>query len=114
MEFGTAGEVAPFDFDGETLALIDRSKLGAAPIIRLVKLESNQRTEVTDMPGISNVSVIGLWGHDSLAYAVGNQLRLYNYRKQESRPTLKGHWAEIVALDTQELSTLASVDGYRE
>jgi len=111
FDFGSSTEVVPCDFDGETLAVVDRCQAGGNPVFRVVQLARYDVTEIDCLPRASNISLVKLWGPDCFAYAVGNTLYLYDYKKKETRHKLHGHHAEIVAVDARDtviLGTLSS------
>lgn len=106
---GTGSEVAPCDFDGETLVLVDRSAGTGPPIFRVVQLERNEHLEIEAMPKASMASVIRLWCGSYLVYSVDSSLLVYDYRDKELKATITGHRAEIVAVDTQDPEILATL-----
>jgi len=132
FDVGSSAEVAPCDFDGESLVVVDRSDrtqggfsdaCGCAsacgcgqelpdrpPVFRLVQLERNEQTEIDNLPKASSVTLIRLWGPDCLAYAVGSTLFLYDWREKAlRRPPLSGHRAEIVAVDAHSPEIIATL-----
>lgn len=110
FDFGPSTEVAPCDFDGESVVIVDRSTPGAPPVFRLIQLERNEHTELSTLPRAGPVSILKLWGSDCLAYVVGSALYLYDHRTKELKHSLLGHRAEIVAVDAQDPLTIASLD----
>mmetsp|Transcript_48432 Transcript_48432/g.138424 ORF Transcript_48432/g.138424 Transcript_48432/m.138424 type:complete len:309 (-) Transcript_48432:123-1049(-) len=109
FDFGSSTEVVPCDFDGETLAIVDRTHVGGPPVFRLVQLETNDITEIDSLPKASSTSLVKLWGPDCLAYVVGSTLHLYDYRKKQVRYSLRGHRSEIVAVDAHDSEIIASL-----
>lgn len=109
MDFGSAIEIAPCDFDGESLVVADRSSLGSPPVFRVVQLERNDQTEVDAIPDASRISIIKLWRQDYLVYVIASSLYIYDMRKSQIRGTLRGHKAEILAVDTQDDKTIVSM-----
>jgi len=109
FDFGSSTEVVPCDFDGETLAVVDRTLAGGNPIFRLVQLARNDITEIDCLPKASSASLVKLWGPDCLAYVVGTVLYLYDYSKKQVRHSLRGHRAEIVAVDARDAEILATL-----
>lgn len=110
FDFGSSTEVAPCDFDGETLAIVDRSRAGGGPpVFRLVQLERNDQTDIDDLPKASSLSLVKLWGSDCVVYCVGAALHVYDYKKKQIRRTLAGHRAEIVAIDAHDPESIASL-----
>lgn len=109
FDFGSSTEVAPCDFDGENLAVVDRTHAGGSPIFRLVHLDRNEQTEIDCLPKASSASLVKLWGPECLAYVVGNMLYLFDYQKKVMRHSFRGHRAEIVAVDAQDPDIIASL-----
>mmetsp|Transcript_75425 Transcript_75425/g.157265 ORF Transcript_75425/g.157265 Transcript_75425/m.157265 type:complete len:472 (-) Transcript_75425:58-1473(-) len=109
FDYGSSTDVAPCDFDGERLLLMDRTRLGSAPMVHAIHLESNEHIEIDEMPAISRITVIKLFTDDSLVYSVGNTLRVFNYKTKQIRHTFRGHHNEIVALDCRHSDTIASL-----
>lgn len=107
LDFGSSAEIAPCDFDGENLVVVDRTQ--PEPIFRLVHLERNEQLEIDSLPKASSVTLVKLWGPDCLACVIGFTLYLYDYRKKQNRHTLRGHRAEIVAVDAQDAKTIATL-----
>ncbi|CAK0909484.1 unnamed protein product, partial [Prorocentrum cordatum] len=75
LDHGQWEEVAPCDFDGEQVALLDRSNAiqqgGNSTVrIRVMHLETNQLTEVDKLHGASQMSILKLWNSNCIAYAV--------------------------------------------
>lgn len=108
FDYGSSSEVVPCDFDGETLAVVDRTNSGACPVFRLVQLASNDIMEIDYLPKANHTALLKLWGSDSFAYAVGSTLYIYDYRKREVTQSLR-HRAEIVAIDAQDPEIVASL-----
>ncbi|CAE8635066.1 unnamed protein product [Polarella glacialis] len=108
FDFGNSSEVAPCDFDGETLAIVDRSRAPGPPVFRLVQLERNELLEIDNLPNASRVSLIKLWGPDCLVAVTGSTLLVYDYRQQQLRHTLR-LGAEIVAVDAQDSEIIGSL-----
>merc|ERR1712080_800922 len=48
-------------------------------------------------------------GEDRIAYVVGSCCYLYDYRANNLEATLRGHSAEIVALDAQDTTTICTL-----
>lgn len=113
FDCGNTGEVAPCDFDGESLILVDRTN-PATPVFKLVQLERNEHVEVSSLPGVACVSLVKLWGPECLVYvAGGSTVFVYNYRKSELVRRLggrrSGHRAEIIAADASDPTRLATL-----
>lgn len=108
-DYGPFSEVALCDFDGETLALIDRARAPEPPTIRLVQLERGDVIELSSLPGGSRISLLRLWGPDCLVYVMGNELFVYDYKLKEPRFKLRGHRSEIVAVDAHDPGMLATL-----
>jgi len=108
FDYGSSSEIVPCDFDGETLAIVDRTNAGASPIFRLVQLANNDIMEVDSLPNANHIALLKLWGSECFAYAVGCTLCIYDYRKQEVKQSLL-HRAEIVAIDAQDPEIVASL-----
>lgn len=106
---GSLSDVAPCDFDGESLVLVDRSQLSSPPIFRLVQLERNEHVEIDQLPGAAFASHVKLWGKECLVVTVGTVCYLYSYRSKMTMHTLKGHSAEIVALDASDPDFVATM-----
>jgi len=109
FDFGSSSEIAPCDFDGETLAIIDRSLLPAPPVFRLIQLERNEHLELDNFPRAEKVTLVRLWGANCLVCVIGSSLLIYDYRKQELKMTLTGHNDEILAVDAQDPEILATL-----
>lgn len=109
FDFGTTAEVAPCDFDGDNLIIIDRTRMGGAPAFHLVKLERNECQELDGLPDAQWISILKLWGTDCVACAVGSTLYLYDYRARRVRHTLRGHREEILAIDARDPDTVATL-----
>lgn len=109
FDFGSASEVAPCDWDGETLLIVDRSRVPGPPIFRLVQLERNEYMEVQNLPEANRVTLVKIWGHNCLACVVESTLFIYDFKRQEIKVTMKGHSTEIVAVDAQDPEILATL-----
>eukprot|EP00927_Polykrikos_kofoidii_P068080 TRINITY_DN63472_c0_g1_i1.p1 TRINITY_DN63472_c0_g1~~TRINITY_DN63472_c0_g1_i1.p1 ORF type:complete len:326 (+),score=43.01 TRINITY_DN63472_c0_g1_i1:38-979(+) len=109
-EFGSWQEVAPCDYDGESLVVVDRTQPVGCPIFRLIQLERNEHIEIDSLPKASRASLVKLWGPDCLAYAVGNKVLVFDYRLRQVRHTLSGHRGEVVAIDSSDDEIVATLD----
>jgi len=108
---GSSFEVAPCDFDGESLVLVDRTQSCSSPTFRFIQLERNEALEIDDLPRSGSASLLKLWREGFLVYVVGRTAYIYNYREKELSRSLKGHGAEIIAIDAQDdqvIGTLSS------
>lgn len=113
FDFGSSTDAAPCDFDGETLLIVDKAhaRVGTKPVFHLVHLETNVHTELDDIPDANWISVVKLWGPDCVAAAFGSCLHIYDAKQKRLRHTLRGHNAEILAVDSSDgdiIATLAS------
>lgn len=101
FDYGSSMEVAPLDFDGKSIVVVDRT-LGN-PVYRFVNLEQSEpgtHVDVENLPLGKSVTLAKLWGPNCLAYvAGGSQVYLYDFRKKTPMHELAGHKAEIVAMD---------------
>lgn len=109
FDFGSSTDVVPCDFDGEMLAVVDRSHVGSPPVYRLVQLARNDITEIDSLPQAGSATLVKLWGPDCFAYVLGSTLCVYDYRKKQVRHNLQGHRGEIVAVDAHDPEVLASL-----
>jgi WD40 repeat protein len=110
FDFGSPQEVAPFDFDGESLIVVDRSRLARCPVYRIVQLESNEHVEVSSLPKGTSATQMKLWAKDFLVYVLGGStLYVYDYKRTDLRFELRGHRAEITAIDAQDDVVIASL-----
>merc|ERR1719329_2140910 len=72
FDYGSSQELAPCDFDGRNIVVIDRSLIG--PFFRIVNLEqgdSKSQVDIDDLPHRTSVTLAKLWGPDHLAYVAG-------------------------------------------
>lgn len=99
---GSASDIAPCDFDGESLVVVDRTTTGAGSVFRVVHLERNECAEVDDLPRGNSVSLVNLWGPSSIICVAGSSLYIYDYAKRQVVRWLTGHRAEVVACDAQD------------
>mmetsp|Transcript_118986 Transcript_118986/g.333274 ORF Transcript_118986/g.333274 Transcript_118986/m.333274 type:complete len:308 (-) Transcript_118986:291-1214(-) len=106
-DLGSSADLAPCDFDGDTLAVLDRSNPTRPPILRLVRLESNEQVEADALPKAHCLTMLKLWQDRSVAYAVGATLHLYDYVAKETRHRLTGHGGQIVAIDARDTVAVA-------
>eukprot|EP00747_Dinoflagellata_sp_TGD_P167108 gnl/TRDRNA2_/TRDRNA2_190997_c0_seq1.p1 gnl/TRDRNA2_/TRDRNA2_190997_c0~~gnl/TRDRNA2_/TRDRNA2_190997_c0_seq1.p1 ORF type:complete len:351 (+),score=43.65 gnl/TRDRNA2_/TRDRNA2_190997_c0_seq1:147-1055(+) len=111
FDFGSSPtEVAPCDFDGSSLIVIDRSHVTFGPVFCLIRLEKNEHVEIDNLPKASKVTLVKLWGQDCIAYvAGGSDLYLYDYQKKQINHRLRGHRGEIVAVDASDTVTVATL-----
>lgn len=110
FDYGTSAEVAPCDFDGEKLVLVDRSRGTGPPLFRIVQLERNEHTEVDNISSASSVTLLKLWGTSYLVCAVNRNLLIYDYQEQVTKFTIWGGGSEIMAIDAQDLEILGTLD----
>jgi len=99
FDYGSTSDVAPCDFDGETLLVIDRAQSARQPTIRIVQLERNELKELSDVPKVGRATLIRLWGDSFIVYAVCSDIFVYSYAQEQMRHTLHGHRADVVAMD---------------
>lgn len=109
VDFGNSAEVAPCDFDGANLVLVNRRDASQSPVFNLVHLERNEQTEIDKLPQASRVSIVKLWGPDCLAYVVGSSLHIYDHRKRALLRSLSGGGGEIVAVDAHDSEMIATL-----
>lgn len=110
FDFGSPAEVAPCDFDGESLVIVDRTQSSRSPAYHIIQLEHNEHKEVTDLPKAGYVTVLKLWGAESLVYAAGGStLYVYDYIQKSTKHELHGHRAEVTAIDAQDKALFASL-----
>mmetsp|Transcript_81084 Transcript_81084/g.235199 ORF Transcript_81084/g.235199 Transcript_81084/m.235199 type:complete len:379 (-) Transcript_81084:224-1360(-) len=109
FDYGSSADVAPCDFDGEQLVLINRTRSDLGPSFHLVHLERNEQKDLMDVPDAMYVSLVKLWGPDCIACVVGKTLQLYDHRKDELRFMLCGHAAEIIAVDARSEDCIATL-----
>lgn len=102
FDVGSLTEVAVCDFDGQRLMLIDRSNAPEPAMLRLINLEMSEQLEFSSLPSFSRMSLLRLWGSDRIVYVVGTQLFVYDILLHHLRYVLKGHRAEIVAVDSHD------------
>mmetsp|Transcript_13668 Transcript_13668/g.36812 ORF Transcript_13668/g.36812 Transcript_13668/m.36812 type:complete len:347 (-) Transcript_13668:76-1116(-) len=112
FDFGLSTEVAPCDFDGTTIVVVDRTQSPSSPIFRIIHMQRNEQIEVDSLPKRNAATLIKIWGLDCLAYAVGKEVLIYDFRQRRPRHALRGHGAEVVAIDASgtELIATLSVD----
>jgi WD40 repeat protein len=109
-EMGSSQEVAPCDFDGENIVVIDRQLSATSPVFRFIRLESKDQVEISELPYASRVTLAKLWGPDCLAYVCGGStVYFYDYRRRELKQHLNGHSAEIVAMDASDSERIATL-----
>lgn len=109
FDLGNSAEVAPCDYDGESLLLIDRTT-PETPAFKLVQLEKNEHTDIEGLPRASSVSLLRLWSTDCLAYvAGGSTLWIYDFRKNRVRHRLPGHADEIIAMDAEDATRIVTL-----
>jgi WD40 repeat protein len=119
LDHGQWEDVAPCDFDGEQVALLDRSHTiqqgGDSMIrIRVMHLETNQLTEVDKLLGASQMSILKLWNSNYIAYVVGNTLHIYDFRNKRTHSSLGGAGREILAVDTRSAQSIVTLNGSGE
>mmetsp|Transcript_28286 Transcript_28286/g.45560 ORF Transcript_28286/g.45560 Transcript_28286/m.45560 type:complete len:311 (-) Transcript_28286:24-956(-) len=112
FDYGTSTEVAPCDFDGEKLVLVDRSRGTGPPLFRIVHLERNHHTEVDNVPAADSVTLLKLWGANYLICAQNRNLLIYDYEDQAPgvKRIIRGQGSEIMAVDSQDPEIIASLD----
>ena len=110
FDYGTSAEVAPCDFDGEKLVLVDRSRGLGPPLFRIVHLERNQHTEVDNLPSADSMTLLKLWGASYLVCAQHRNLVVYDYEDQAVKLTINSNGSEIMAVDSQDPEILATLD----
>lgn len=109
FDLGNAGDVAPCDFDGEQLLVTDRTD-AFSPVFRVIQLEKDDQMELPSLPRVASVSCIKLWGDSYVAYGCGgNVLYVWDFRCCSMRHELKGHRAEIGAIDATNPYRLTSL-----
>lgn len=114
FDVGSTAEVAPCDYDGERLLVIDRTQSGNRPVFRLVHLERNE-TIVVDLPKAPMATIFKIWGLTSLVYSISNTLHVYDYATSTLRMSLTNlHRTEVIAIDASNEDIIASLslDGY--
>lgn len=114
FDYGSSQELAPCDFDGQSIVVIDRSLIGSRPIFRFVRLkegsEPGSQIDVEDLPHGGSTTLAKLWGPDHLAYVIGgSSVYLYDYRRKTPGHRLVGHRAEIVAMDASSSKVIATL-----
>lgn len=109
FDYGSSADVAPCDFDGEQLVVINRSRAGMGPSFHLVHLERNEQKDLIDLPEAPYASLVRLWGPDCIACAVGKALHVYDHKRDELRYTLCGHTSEIIAVDARNGDSIATL-----
>lgn len=110
FDYGSSQDVAPCDFDGESVMVVDRNFNPGIPIFRIIHLEKNESIEVENLPHAANVTIAKLWGPDCLVYiAAGSSAYVYDFRKKVMKYKLSGHTAEIMAVDTQDPEIIATM-----
>jgi len=115
FDYGSSQELAPCDFDGQSIVVIDRTLSGANPIFRFVNLsaerqEPGSQVDIESLPHGASVTLAKLWGPDSLAYVAGGSLvHMYDYRRRMTTHTLSGHAAEIIAMDASDPKLIATM-----
>lgn len=109
FEYGSSQEIAPCDFNGESLLVTDWTHY-TCPVFRVVHLEKDEVTEITELPRAASTTIIKLWTTSSLVYVVGGrQLFIYDYRAKSATQRLRGHRAEIVALECEHERLISSL-----
>jgi len=110
FEMGSSQEVAPCDFDGESIVVIDRQLSATNPIFRFIELDAKKQIEVDSMPRAGSVTLAKLWGQDHVAYVCGGSaVYFYDYRRKQTTQTLNGHRAEIIAMDASDAERLVTL-----
>lgn len=109
LDLGSSTEVIPCDFDGQNLLLIDRSRPSGEPVLRVVQLEQAKHSQVDKLDEGSLLSLAKLWRADCLVYVKGNRLHMYNHLMQKELRQLRGHSAEIIAVDSQDPQTIVTL-----
>lgn len=110
IEHGSIAEVAPCDFDGDRLLLLDRSHGSSSVALRVVFLEKNELTQIADLPQAHRVTLARLWQEDHFVYVVGGRdLYIYNHVSKAVGRKCIGHRAEVVALDTEHPDVIAAL-----
>lgn len=110
-DYGRAGntcDIAPCDFDGESLLVVDRSPAGAG-VFRVVHLESDTVVEIDDIPGAKTINLARFWSNSCLVCSGGSTPFLYDYQSKDVLRTLRGHQSEVVAMDTQDPDRIATL-----
>lgn len=109
LDLGSSTEVAPCDFDGHSLLLVDRGRGHGPPILRVVQLERNEQTEIDGVPQGLYLSLVKLWGPSCLVYVVGKVLHIYDIQVKQVVRSLHGHAEEIMAVDCQDPQTIVTL-----
>lgn len=110
FDYGSSQDVAPCDFDGQNVLVVDRNFNPGIPIFRIIHLEKNESIEVENLPHAGSVTIAKVWAADCLVYvAAGSSAYVYDFQKKQMRSRLVGHTAEIVAMDCQNFELIASM-----
>jgi len=111
FDYGSSQEVAPCDFDGKSIVVVDRTF--GSPVFRFVSLEQKDpraQVDVDDLPQGNSMTLAKLWGNDCLAYVAGGcSVYMYDYQKQEPMHRLVGHMSEIIAMDASDPNVIATL-----
>lgn len=109
FDYGSSQDVVPCDFDGTNVLVVDRHMSPAAPMFRVVDLHGVEPLDVS-LPNATRISLAKLWGTSCIAYVTGGSaVTVYDYRVGEIYSRLHGHHAEVVAMDTSNPTTIATL-----
>jgi len=109
FDYGSPSDMAPVDFDGQHLLVIDRSQSGTGPTVHLVHLDRGSQTHLDDLPQAQFLTALRLWGPDCVACVAGREVHIYDHGRRMLRRSLIGHGAEIVAVDARNAETIATL-----